>query len=225
MKATLITSMFLAAVLMFAGQVFGQDSLAWRGPISSPPAMYHHASTWEESALRGGADLVRAAGEMNYNSSLATINYQEAYSRYLDNRLQAASTHFDLRQLNREARAEARGQRATPDELTEYAKIRAPARLSAHQFDATTNRLMWPASLKGDVFAEYRAAIDRLLEARRGGGVESREIEMLAEAMKQKLLPQVRVMNPAEYLAAKRFLTSLEYEMSFAPGATTVAVR
>jgi hypothetical protein len=225
MKATLITVLAVAAVLTFAGQVFGQESLATRGPISSPPAIYHHASTWEEGSLRGTGDLMRAAGEMNYNHSLATINYQEAYSRYLDNRLQAASTYFDLRQLNREARAEARGQRATAEDLAGYAKVRAPARLAAHQFDATTNRLMWPASLSGDEFAEERAAIDRLLDSRRSVGAEGREVQALVEAMRQELLPQVHVMKPADYIAAKRFLTSLEYEMNFVPDAAVVAVR
>jgi hypothetical protein len=225
MKATLITSLAVAAAVMFASLAFGQESLAYRGPISSPPAMYHHASTWEEGALRGTGDLMRAAGELNYNSSLASINYQEAYSLYLDNRLKAASTYFDLRQLNRDARAEARGQRATPDELSDYAKARAPDRLAAHQFDATTNRLVWPASLSGDLFAEERGAIDRLVETRRGLDPQSREIQTLAEAMKQKLITQIGVMTGTDYAAAKRFLTSVGYEMNFAPGAAAVAVR
>jgi hypothetical protein len=32
-------------------------------------------------------------------------------------------------------------------------------------------------------------------------------------------------MKPADYIAAKRFLTSLEYEMNFVPDAAVVAVR
>jgi hypothetical protein len=225
MKATLITAVAVALALIAAGQAFGQESYVPGGPIRSPPAIFHHASTWEEGALRGVGDVMRAAGELNYNSSLATINYQEAYGRYLENRLKAASTYFDLRQLNREARAEARGQRATPESLAEYAKTRAPDRLAAHQLDAATNRLVWPAPLEGAAFAQERDAIDRLVEARRGAGAESREIQTLAEAMKQKLISQVREMKAADYLSAKRFLTSLDYEMNFAAGATTVAVR
>jgi hypothetical protein len=84
---------------------------------------------------------------------------------------------------------------------------------------------MWPASLSGDEFAEERAAIDRLLDSRRSVGVEGREVQALVEAMRQELLPQVHVMKPADYIAAKRFLTSLEYEMNFVPGAAVVAVR
>jgi hypothetical protein len=175
--------------------------------------------------LRGGGDIMRAAGEMNYNNSLAAIYGQEAYSRYLDNRLKVASTYFDLRELNREARAEERGQRATPEDLKEYAKVRAPDRLAAHQLDPTTRRLLWPVSLEGANFAADRAEIDRLIEARRSSA-ENREVQTLAASMKEKLITQVRLMKPDEYLAAKRFLTSLEYEMKFAAGpATTVAVR
>jgi hypothetical protein len=217
MKAILITSCVVALVLILSSRALGQDSYA-TAPIGSPPVMYHHSSTWEEGVLRGSGDVMRAAGEMNYNHSLATINYQEAYSRYLDNRLKAAATYFDLRQVNREARAEERGQRATPEALTEFSRVRAPDRLAAHQFDGAAHRLIWPASLEGDFFSQERGAIDRLIEARRGDGPENQEIVRLAEAMKLKLVSQVRVMKPAAYVPAKRFLTSLEYEMNFAPG-------
>jgi hypothetical protein len=225
MKAALITSFVVAGAIVLAGHALAQDSYAPGGPIISPPVYYDHSSTWEEGSLRGVGDLMRAAGELNYNSSLATINYQEAYSRYLDNRLKAASTYFDLRQLNREARSEERGQRATSEDLAGYAKIRAPERLAAHQFDAARGQLIWPVSLEGAAFAQERAAIDCLVLARRGVGAESREIQTLAEVMKEKLIAQVRVMKPVDYLLAKRFLISLEYEMNFAPGATTVAIR
>jgi hypothetical protein len=225
MNATLIKSGAVTLALLFAGTVLGQDHYTSGGPIYSPPTYYDHASTWEEGMMRGGADAMRAVGEMNYNNSLAMINAQEAYSRYLDNRLKATTTYFDLRQTNREARAEERGQRATPEKLAEIAKIRAPDRLAANYFDAATHGVVWPSVLENPYFAEERATINRLMETRRGVGLESREVQAVAEAMTAKLRTLVYEMKPSEYIAAKRFLTSLDYEMNFAPAGAAVAVR
>jgi hypothetical protein len=172
--------------------------------------------------MRGAGDVLRAVGEARYNSSLALMNGQEAYSRYLDNRLKAVSTYFDMQNLNREYRAEKRGQRATEEELAGYARDRAPDRLAAHELDPTANRLVWPEALGNERFDAERTAIDALMA---GGGSESRAVQELAEKMVEELRTHVREMKPSDYVAAKRFLTSLHYEMDFAPGAATVAAR
>jgi hypothetical protein len=221
MKATLLSST-LVAIGLFAANAYGQGYTP-PAPISSPPFAYHHASTLEEGFARGVADGMRAVGEMNYNNSLAMINGQEAYSRYLDNRLKAVATYFDMRKLNREARAEERGQRATVEDLARIAKMRAPDRLAAYHFDAARNRLIWPELFQEPYFAAERERIDRLMGAR--AGRESREIQRLAGAMTDKLTAIVHSVQPGEYAAAKRFVTSLQYEMNFAPGAAGVASR
>ena len=74
------------------------------------PVVQHHASTFEEGVQRGYADVVRAMGDYNYNTSLAAINAQQAYSYALENRKQAVQDYFELREMNRQAR----GLRPTP---------------------------------------------------------------------------------------------------------------
>jgi hypothetical protein len=221
MKATLLSST-LAALALVSGSANAQ-SFSPGQPAVSPPFAYHHASTLEEGVLRGGADLLRGIGEMNYNNSLAMINGQEAYSRALDNRLKGAATYFDVQTLNREARAEKRGQRATEADLARLAKARAPERLAAIHFDVATKTLVWPEIFNHPYFAEERAEIDRLMSIRGGAGPESREIQMLAAQMTDKLQRIVHNVNKGEYAAAKRFVTSLQYEMNYAPGAAAVA--
>jgi hypothetical protein len=214
----------LVALALVSGAVYGQ-SYTPGPPAVSPPFSYHHASTLEEGVLRGGADLLRGIGEMNYNNSLAMINGQEAYSRYIDNRLKATSAYFDMQTINREARAEKRGQRATEEDLARLAKTRSPERLAAINFDAATNRLVWPEIFNHPYFEEERAEIDRLMSVRGGAGPESRQIQMLAAQMTAKLQAIVHNVNTGEYAAAKRFVTSLQFEMNFAPGAAAVASR
>jgi hypothetical protein len=163
-------------------------------------------------------------GAANYDTSLALMYTQEAYSRYLDNRLKAAATYFDLRQLNREYRAEERGQRPTTEALYRIAKDRAPDRLAANHFDASGHGLVWPAALDGERFAAERERIDRMME-HRGVGATGREIQQLAEQMIETLRGEIGAVRPTDYVAAKRFLTNLRYEMDFAPGAVNVAAR
>jgi hypothetical protein len=219
MKTTLLSSMLVALVSTVA---YGQGYTPGP-PAVSPPFSYHHASTLEEGVLRGGADLLRGIGEMNYNNSLSMINGQEAYSRYIDNRLKATAAYFDMQTINREARAEKRGQRATEEDLARLARARAPERLAAVHFDVTTKTLVWPEIFNHPYFEEERAEIDRLMAVRGGAGPESRAIQLLAAQMTDKLTLIVDNVNKGEYAAAKKFVTSLQFEMNFAPGAGAVA--
>jgi hypothetical protein len=127
--------------------------------------------------------------------------------------------------LNREARAEERGQRATREKLEELAKARAPERLAVHALDATTHRLVWPSALEDVAYAAEREAVDRLMIARTSEGPEGRDVQALTGLMLERLRTQVHVLKPNDYVTAKRFLISLDYEMNFAPGAAAVAVR
>jgi hypothetical protein len=224
MKTTLIRIVVATAVVGFANLALAQPYPATSGPALSPPTAYHHASTWEEGVMRGRGDVLRAWGEANYNNSLALLNSQEAYSRYLDNRLKAISTYFDMRELNRQYRAEERGQRPSEEDLARYAKERAPDRLAAHQMDAAYNRLIWPEALRDARFDAEREAVDELM-MHRGAGSENREIQQLTTAMIESLRTQVHAMKPNDYVVARRFLTSLHYEMNFAPGSTPIAAR
>ena len=102
MKATILTSTALAAIFSVSSFASAQAPSKYvpPKPITSPPVWYRHASTYTEGALRGAADLTRAAGESRYNSSLAMINRQEAIRRQLENRKQFAK---DLVSACREA--------------------------------------------------------------------------------------------------------------------------
>ena len=64
----------------------------------------YHSSTAEEGVLTGLGYLTRSMGEANYFHSLAAINGQEAYNRYLQNREKATETYFRMQQINRAAR-------------------------------------------------------------------------------------------------------------------------
>lgn len=194
------------------------------------PAIYHHASTYEEGVQRGAADLVRAWGDFAYNRSLAMINYEEARGRYIENRVDATKAYFDMRAINRQARAEEAGPRPTREDAERYARNRVPNRLATHELDPTLGNVNWPALLQSDAFESERRQIAELMQqrAKTAGDVNSpinQQIRQLTDQMESKLKASIASVTPSDYIAGKNFLKSLEYETFQAVPIQGLAIR
>src|SRR5687768_6794213 len=107
---TTITTMVL--LLAMTGATFGQTQ-----PYGGWGGYHYHSSTEVEGAQRGFADFIRSAGAANLMNSEAASKYEDARKKYLENRLQATQTYFDMRRINAEAR---RSQRSLPLSLEAY---------------------------------------------------------------------------------------------------------
>ena len=216
MKTSAIIVATMTSILIASSQGFAQQ-YASPQPVTSPHLFQHHASTFQEGWLRGWADLHRAAGEYNYNSALARMYNEEAYNRYLDNEKKYAQTYFEKRELQRQARINERGPRPTRAQLTQFARQKAPGRLSAHEYQPELGQVRWPAVLQERTFAVERSAIDQLMADRNinnsGAGTENHDqISQLTSRMRGKLKEQINRLTPMQYVSAKKFLNSLEYE-------------
>ena len=208
----------------------GSHGYAIRPMHNGTPAVYHHASTYEEGLLRGQADWIRACGDYLYSTSLAMINGEEARRRYIDNRQHAAKTYFEMRKFNREARAQQRGPRPTEEDVARRSRMRAPDRLGAHELDATFGVLHWPSVLKGYEFQQERTAVDRLMEERtvekRGLGSDNcRQVKQVVSQLEEKLKDKIDSISPSEYVAGKKFLAGLSYEAQQKPGIPGLALK
>ncbi len=135
------------------------------GPYYHPPyATHRHASTLQEGILRGRADVIRSQGEANLLHSQAALNYQEAYSRQLDNKVKRVDTYWSARSVYDRNRAIQDRER-----LEKTARKLAKSRLEpleVHEFDPTTGMVYWPALLQSPEFAPYRMRLDVLLQKR-----------------------------------------------------------
>ncbi len=235
MKATILTTAAILASLNASiglGDEYrsGSYGYAVRPVHYGPPTVYHHASTYEEGLLRGHADLVRAWGDYLYSTSLAMINGEEARRRYIDNRQHATKTYFDMRKLNREARAEQRGERPTQEDIARYAKMRAPDRLGAHGFHESLGILHWPPALQGSEFRQERMAVNQLMDERTVdnsglGSDNCRQIKQVVTRLKGKLKDNIDAVSPADYVAGKNFLTGLSYEAQQKQGIPGLAMK
>jgi hypothetical protein len=214
MKTTWIIASVMTLIVGFASAASAQTYVP-QGPIGfGYYGGYRHASTYEEGVLRGYADFTRAHGESDYWHSLAGINRQVEYQKYLENRQLKTETYFRNRAINSEARQPVR---LSTEQLAVLAKKQAPDRLNGQQYDRTLGRLSWPAVLTGDEFQADRAILDAAFAARTPGdtGVSSsfsNGVRELTNEMQARLKAQMGSMSQMEYLAAKKFLTGLALE-------------
>jgi hypothetical protein len=183
-------------------------------PVNRGVAIQHHAATPAEAFARGLARLIVAGAESRLLSAQARIAAAEAADREIDNREKAVRTGFDLRQLNREARAAERGPRPSREDLARYARLGKPEPLSPGELDAATGEVSWPFLLATGRYAEFRGFVERFF-VRRAVGVpdpaDVLEAHETVRAMLEELTRDARQAPPADYVAARRFLESIAY--------------
>ena len=184
---------------------------------------YRHASTAAEGAARGMADVIRSAGAANLMNSEAAINIETARKGYIENRLNATNTYFEMRRVNKQAReAERTRPRPTQQDLIRISNARKPRRLATSQLDPLTGSIAWPILLRDDKYKEERQQLDNLYTERAKNGYlnasQLKEVEVLTNTMQAELKKGLSDVQPQLYTQAKGFLTSLQYESMLQPG-------
>jgi len=181
------------------------------------PGYGYHSATPAESYAMGAAALGRARGEYNLLTARARVAATEARRHELENRLRATELYFQIRDLNRAYRARRRGPRPTLDDLKRYAQATTPPPLSPSELDFITGEITWPMVLRADRYAEYRAQLEALFAERASGDEISAasylQIDRTAKAMLAELKRRIRQVPQMDYIAAKRFIQSLAYEV------------
>jgi hypothetical protein len=177
----------------------------------------YHASTALEGAYRGLADMIRAEGDYNFESSMAAINNQEARRRDLENRQRVVDTYFSVRRTNRDMRAAERP-RGTPEDFARYARVGMPRLLTPSELDALTGKIAWPILLRFDAFGPERECVEKAFAVRAAMGSISPNdlllVDQTTSTMLNLLRQGIHSFPPDQYLVARRFLESLAYEAS-----------
>lgn len=200
------------------------SSLSGEGLVVDGGGYPFRASTPGESFARGRAAVIRSQGEANRLNSQAAVNFQEARARAGDSARAGLENYFAIRREARAYRQAERGARPTPEELQRRAQAAKPDPLSPSEFDALTGEINWPILLRDDKFDTSRQRIEQLLgrraiktsPLRKATGLETGEyLEALrlTDEMKDQLRDRIRSLPPQDYMAAKRFLRSVEYEI------------
>ena len=83
--------------------------------------------------------------------------------------------------------------------------------------DFITGEITWPILLRADRYAEYRARLEALFAERASADELSTagylQIDRTAKAMLAELKRRITRVHQMDYIAAKRFIQSLAYEV------------
>jgi hypothetical protein len=181
------------------------------------------SSTAQEGADRGLAAVVQAQGHANLQNSEAAKNWEEAKTLEIQNRLRWTETYFEMRQVNRDKRAEEAGPRVTQEQAIRLAKMAAPPRLRSTQLDPVTGHIEYPLILTQDIYKQYRERLDSLFAQRAasGGSIRYDDFKAIENTVSQfvELLQQhVSEYAAGDYGQARNFLDSLVNEARQPPG-------
>lgn len=182
---------------------------------------YHHASTYEEGVQRGMADIIRSKGAANLMNSEAMNNVEDARRKYIDNRVYSTEKYFEMRSINKAARAAENGPRPTMEDLVRYSSARKPNRLSPSELDPLTGNITWPAALRQSQYKDDLNKLENLYKVRAFNGYltmdELRQLDGSINSLLADLKQNVKNLPPQDYVQAKSFLQSLAYESRVRP--------
>ncbi len=180
----------------------------------------YHASTPGEGYARGMADVIRSRGQAAYMDSAAAVNMTVADRNALHNQLVRTKTFFEMRRVNREARAAENPQKPRSKEYwIRLAQEGKPRRLSPGELNTVTGVVAWPTVLQGGAYAKDRAVVQQLFAKRAATSVlsleEREEVDHAIQRMTKRFNSQIRAIPTDLFVASQQFLKSLAYEVRF----------
>ena len=186
-------------------------------PYYRPNPHYYRrgGGTVAGSYLRGAAALTYSRGQYNRLTAEGRLIHAYADGQDISNHEQGARTYLAMRQAYRQAVAAERGPQATPADLKRFAAQGTPARLGPSEL-SNTGQISWPILLQAGEFAAFRAELEVAFARRAADGhVRLKDHVMVsrtAKVMLEALKTYVGVVDPMDYMAARRFIESLVFE-------------
>src|SRR6185437_2411248 len=163
--------------------------------------------------MYGMSSVIQSEGAYNLMTAQAAIAAQQAESQYLQNRLAATQTYFEMRKMNKQYRDEERAKPMSSESLAHYYEQMKPKRMTATQLDPVTGKINWPAPLQDEAYTSYREQLDELYKLR----AEHREfnykdVQSAAEGMQVEFKKHLDDFAPQDFENSTRFIESLAAE-------------
>lgn len=168
--------------------------------------------------MYGMGSVIRSQGQYDLMAAQAAIAAQQAEQLYLQNRIAATKTYFEMREMNRQYQQEERGKIPSRDALSGYYEQMKPHRLSATQLDPVTGKIGWPQVLMEAPYAPFREQLEPSFALWAGHQeVNYNDIRHATDAMQAELKKHITELNSQDYETAHKFIDSLAYEAHFPP--------
>lgn len=219
MRRTMIA--FAACSLLTASTMVAQSQRPvyyYRGYGPYTAAQAWHAGTVQATLARQRANMIRAQGVYNALTAQAMISQMEAQRRHIKNRVASVRAHFEMKDINRQARFGTPSKGARRAALVrrrreERAKHEAETGHSTSLSHFPRGKITWPTALRAPEFTEYRKVVEQLVAQRYAAEAlsdnENKRLRQVITAMVCELRNQVEDCSPQEYVNAKLMLKRL----------------
>lgn len=171
--------------------------------------------TVESNYLNGMANMIRAQGQANALNAQAAINYEQARSKYLDNKKKWTENYYQMKEERSQRAAQEREKnKHSPEELAAIARADTPKKLGADALDPVTGHINWPEALRDDDYAALRKQLEQLFETRARtsqGAPTVAKIHDATREMSAKLRDKIETLPANDYMAGRKFLDSLDF--------------
>jgi hypothetical protein len=199
----------LIVALCFYASSWGQSQAQWyMGGVGTPFSAEQH----------GIADIIRSEGVYNALTAQGMVDFEVARGKYIDN----ARNWMEFRIARKRAIAAERAkdleeQIASRDRYLEFRQSNpdTPPRLGQNELDTTTGEIKWPLALKRDCFVLLRREMEGLFTSnvKYGSTSEnSQSVRLKTREIQAELRRHIKDMSTEEYIQARKFLRSLEFE-------------
>lgn len=203
------------AAVARAQDIFSPAGIGYQAAFNGWPAGFggYGGGTPEGNYLAGVASTIYSLGSYNESTSRAAINYETARGQYIENQRRFTEAYFALREVNQARRAEKLARaKISPEVLATHSSAPRPRPLGGEALDPVTKELLWPEALKSEEYALERRQIDEAIYGLIStGSGDALAIQRAARAMVRTLQSNIRNLPTGDYLAARKFLDSLEW--------------
>lgn len=172
----------------------------------------------------GLGQALRGQGQYNLLTSQAVTQMEQAKALAIENHVKQVEAYNQLREMNRQYRDAHAKPKRTPEEWARINRAPRPPKLTASELDPATGQLRWQPILAGSDFDAERAIVDKLMAERaaRGGALAGDDYETLNKALHDMiatLKSKIDSLPSGDYMQAKNFIQSIEYEVTVGDGA------
>lgn len=172
-----------------------------------------------EGYQRGMADVIRSKGQAAQDYAKARISYEDARTKYLDNKLKWTKIYWQRKNYaDAQLRERYEKDSAARQKWLASRRGRKPETLPPDQLDAQTGAVEWPDALQKPIYADYRRKIEAALKEQANGKSNESEVRTLARQMQGELKKHIKGMNANEYIASRKFLDRMVNQMALAQG-------
>jgi hypothetical protein len=201
----------------YQGPIYPYGVGAWNYPYYGRRSSYGRgwgnrmAGTVLSSNEFGMAQMIRASGYANLQTSQATENTVQARSADLGNRVTWTNDYYQMRQAHRGN--DASRDRLSMQDVTRIAHDAAPHDLDADQANPTTGKISWPVILQDARFIEDRDEIENLYRSRANSGKFDAESYLAfnksCETLLHTLKANIGEFSANDYQQARHFVENL----------------